>query len=84
MSRNVVFITCTVVAGIAVVRTLFPIGVGTVAEIGAVCAAISAVIVRIDTRTQPPASASAKASVLLLLDLPEQPLAKVKEGWALT
>lgn len=49
--------------------------------IGVCCAAISAVIVRMGTKGQP--SSDAKGMVLMLLNLPEQPLAKVKEGWAL-
>lgn len=82
MSRNIVMAACAVVAGITVVCFLPPNWLGTVAEIGAVCTAVSAILVRIGTKTQP--SASAKATVLMWFNIPEQPLAELKEGWTLT
>jgi len=83
MRRNLVITACAVVAGITVVSFLPPDWLGTVAQIGAVCTAISAILVRIDTKTQPPDSA-AKEIVLMLSNLPEQPFSEVKEGWTLT
>jgi hypothetical protein len=53
-----------------------------VAAIGAGRAAISGVIIRIGTRTKTPASG--KASAFLVFNLPEQPLAKLRNNWALT
>jgi len=83
MSRHGLFIAIAAVAGIAAVYLLPPLWLGPVAEAAAICGAVLAIIVRVGTSTG--ASSNATAEVLLsILNLPEQPLAKVREGWALT
>jgi Co/Zn/Cd efflux system component len=51
--------------------------------VAAICCAISAIIVRFVTKTEPPSDPIA-GILLSALNLPEQPLARVKEGRALT
>ncbi len=83
MSRHSLSITIAAVAGIAAVYLLPALWLGPVAEAAAVCGAVLAFIVRIGASTR--TSSSAAAGVLLsMLNLPEQPLAKVRQGWALT
>lgn len=49
----------------------------------AVCAFAFAIVVRLGTATKPPENPVA-GILLSALNLPEEPLAKVKPGWALT
>ena len=82
MTRLAVPIAIAIIAGIAAVYVLPPLWLAPLGAGVAICAAILAVVVLLGTKTQP---RSAMAGVLLsLVNLPEQPLAKVKEGWALT
>jgi len=83
MIRLYVSIAISLVAGIAAAYLLPLPWLAPLSAAVAICAAILAIIVRLDTKTEPPANPV--TSVLLsLANLPEQPLAKVKNGWALT
>lgn len=80
MSRKSFWIAVGAVAGIAAVFLLPPAWLAPIAETAAICAAVLAVIVRLGAVSE----ASGEGSILLsLLNLPEQPLAKVREGWTL-
>ncbi len=83
MSRRGFFIAIAAVAGIAAVCALPPLWLSPVAEAATVCGAVLAIIVRLGTSTGAPSNAMAGV-LLSILNLPEQPLAKVREGWALT
>jgi hypothetical protein len=84
MNRLVVSIFVATIAGSVAVCLLPPPWLAPLSAVAAICAAIFAFIVRINTKTQQP-SANPEASALLsLANLPEQPLAKVRKGWALT
>ncbi len=83
MTRTGISIAISIVAGIASVYLLPLLWLGPLATAAAICAAIFMVIVRLNTKTEPPANPIAGA-LLLIVNLPEQPLAKVNEGWTLT
>jgi hypothetical protein len=83
MNRLVVSIVVAISAGIAAVYLLPPPWLAPVSTAAAICAAIFAIIVRLDTKTESPANPVARV-LLSLANLPEQPLAKVRKGWALT
>ena len=83
MSHRGLFIAIAAVAGIAAVWALPPLWLGPVAEAAAACGAVLAIIVRLGTSTGAPSNAMAGV-LLSILNLPEQPLAKVRKGWALT
>lgn len=83
MTRSSVSIAVAAVAGIAAVYLLPPPWLGPLFAATAICAVIFAIVVRLDTKTEPPANPIAGV-LLSIVNLPEQPLAKVKEGWALT
>src|SRR5690242_19470802 len=83
MTRVGTSIGIAIVAGIAMVYVLPPPWLGHLATAVAVCTAVFAIIVRCTTKTEPPANPMAGV-LLSIINLPEQPLSKVKEGWALT
>jgi len=83
MTRTSVSIVFAIVAGIAAVYLLPPAWLAPLSATAAICFVIFAIIVRLDTKTEPPANPVAGV-LLSIVNLPEQPLAKVKEGWALT
>lgn len=83
MTRSGVSIAIAVAAGIAVVYLLPPPWLAPLATAAAICTAVFATVVRLSTKTEPPANPVAGV-LLTIVNLPEQPLAKVKEGWALT
>ena len=83
MTRPVLPIVIAIIAGIAAVYLLPPPWLAPLSTAAAICAAIFAIIVRLDTKTKSPANPMAGV-LLSLANLPEQPLAKVKKGWALT
>ena len=82
MTRPYISSCIAIVAGIAAVFLLPPPWLIPVATVSASCCAIFAIIVRLGTKTEPPANPMAEV-VLSVANLPEQPLAKAKEGWAL-
>lgn len=82
MTRAAVSIAISIVAGFAAVYLLPPSWLGPLATIDAVCVGIFAIIVRFSTRTEPPADPFV-GTLLSIVNLPEHPLAKVNEGWAL-
>ena len=83
MTRPHVSIGIAIVAGIATVYLLPPSWLAPVSAVAATCCAIFAIIARLDTKREPPSNSM--ASILLsVVNLPEQPLAKVNESWALT
>jgi uncharacterized membrane protein YfcA len=85
MTRIAFSIAIAIFAGIVSVYLLPPAWLEPLSAAAAICAAIYAIIVRLDAKTEPPAKPTAVAGALLsIVNLPEQPLAKVKEGWALT
>jgi hypothetical protein len=83
MTRIGVPIGVAIVAGIAAVYLLPPPWLAPLSAVAAVCAMIFAIIVRLDTKREPPANPMAGV-LLSIVNFPEQPLAKVKKGWALT
>lgn len=83
MPRLPTVLSIAIVAGIAAVFLLPPSWLEPIAAVAAVCALVLAIIVRVNTKTEPPDSAVAGV-LLSIINLPEQPLAKVTEGWALT
>ena len=83
MNRLGVSAATALVAGVASVYLLPPQWLGHIATAAAICAAICAIIVRANTEMEAPSNPM-NSILLALVNLPEQPLAKVKEGWALT
>jgi hypothetical protein len=83
MNRSGVSIASASAVGVACVYLLPPEWLGPLAGAAAIGAFILAIIVRVSTATESPSNPM--TSVLLsLANLPEQPLAKVAKGWALT
>jgi len=83
MHRRALVIAVAIATGIAAVYLLPALWIGPLSAVAAVLAFAFAVIVRVGTKTEPPANAVAGV-LLSVLNLPEQPLAEVKQGWALT
>jgi hypothetical protein len=83
VNRAGISILVAVGAGIAAVYLLPPSWLAPLSAVAAVCAAIFAIISRFQTKTEPPADPLGGV-LLSVVNLPEQPLAKVKAGWALT
>jgi negative regulator of sigma E activity len=83
MLRLTTVLSIAIVAGIAAVFLLPPPWLEPIAAVAAVCALVLAIIVRVNTKTEPPDNAVAGV-LLSIINLPEQPLAKVTEGRALT
>ena len=83
MNRAGTSILVAIVAGVAAVYLLPPPWLAPLSAGVAVCGVILAIILRLGTRTEPPAIPLVRI-LLSLSSLPEQPLAKVKAGWALT
>lgn len=83
MTRPSVSIGIAISAGIAAVYLLPPPWLVPLSAVAAICCAIFAIIVRLDTKTASPSNPVA-GILLSAANLPEQPLAKVKAGWALT
>ena len=84
MNRLVVSIFVATIAGSLAVYLLPPPWLAPLSAVTAICTAIFAIIVRINTRAQPPSANPVASALLSLANLPEQPLAKVRKGWALT
>ena len=82
MSRLGTSILIALFAGIVAVYLLPPSWLAPLSTCAAICVAIFAIIVRLETKTEPPAVPLAGV-LLSILNLPEQPLAKVKDGRAL-
>ena len=80
MTRFGASIAISIVAGTACVYLLPPPWLGPISAVVAICAGILALVVRITTRTVPPPN-PVTGVLLSLVNLPEQPLATVKEGW---
>ena len=83
MTRTGLSILVAIVAGVAAVYLLPASWLAPLCTGAAVCSAISALIARLETKTGQRANPLAGA-LLLLLNLPERPLAEVRAGWALT
>jgi len=83
MNRAGTSILVAIVAGVAAVYLLPPRWLAPLSAGVAVCGVILAIILRLGTRAEPPAIPLVRI-LLSLSSLPEQPLAKVKAGWALT
>ena len=82
MTRAVAFVGSSFVAGVAAVFVLPPAWLGPLAAVAAICAFAVAIVLRFSAGAEDPASPAAEV-LLSVLNLPEQPLAKVKQGWAL-
>jgi hypothetical protein len=78
-----VCITIAAVLGVAAVYLLPADWLGPLSAAGAIGAAVLVVIVRFGTWMQEPSFPSGIGLLLSMLNLPEQPLAKVRQGWAL-
>ena len=83
MTRSISSIAIAIISGIAAVYLLPLPWLGPLAATACILAFIFAFIVRLSTKTELPANPIAGV-LLSLVNLPEQPLAKVNEGWALT
>ncbi len=83
MTHPGVFIVIAIVAGIAAVYLLPPPWLVPLSAADAICAAIFAIIVRLDTKAESPANPMSGV-LLSITNLPEQPLAEIKKCWALT
>jgi hypothetical protein len=84
MPRLTTVLSIAIVAGIAAIFLLPPPWLEPIAAVAAVCALVLVIIVRVNTtKTEPPDNAVAGV-LLSIINLPEQPLAKVTEGRALT
>ena len=83
MNRLATSAATALIAGVASVYLLPAQWLGHIAITAAICAAICAIIVRAGTETESPSNPP-NGIVMALLSLPEQPLTKVKKGWALT
>jgi hypothetical protein len=83
MTPRGISIALAVVAGIAAVFALPPSWLTPLSELAAVCGVVSALIARVSTKTAAPSNPGAEAA-LFLANLPEEPLAPVKPGWALS
>ena len=68
--------------GFALVFLVPSTWLGPIAAVAAVAAFVCAIGARIDTKTEPPENPLAEV-VLSVLNLPEQPLAKVPDAWPL-
>lgn len=68
--------------GFALVFLLPSAWLGPIDAVAAIAGFICAIGARIDTKTEPPENPVAEAA-LSVLNLPEQPLAKVPEAWPL-
>ena len=72
-----------IAVGVGAVYLLPPPWLAPLSAFAAACCAAFAIILRFSTNTEQPSNAA--ASILLsTINLPEQPLAKVKEGWCLS
>ena len=83
MNRPAVSAVIAAVAGVASVYLLPPPWLAPLSTVTAIFCAVFAIIVRLATTTEPPSNPTA-GILLSVANLPEQPLAKVKDGWALT
>jgi len=83
MNRSAVSAAIAAVAGIACVYLLPLPWLAPLSTVAAVLCGIFALIVRLSTPTESPSNPVAGV-LLSIASLPEQPLAKVKENWALT
>ena len=83
MTRTGVSIGVAVVAGVLAVVFLPPLWLAPLSAVTTISCGISAIIVRVNTKTEP--SSNPVAGILLsVVNLPELPLAKVKKDWALS
>ena len=82
MTRFSASIVMSIVAGTACVYLLPPPWLGPISAIAAICAGVLVLVVRITTRTAPPPHPMT-GILLSQVNLPERPLANVKEGWPL-
>lgn len=83
MTRPRVSIGVAIVSAVLAVLLLPPQWLAPLFAVAVISCLIFAVIVRINTKTTPPSNAVA-GILLSAANLPEQPLAEVKESWALT
>jgi uncharacterized membrane protein YfcA len=83
MARHGIATAVGIVAGIVAVYLLPPPWLAPLSAIAAICCAISAIIVRCNTKTEPPSNPTA-GILLSVLNLPDRPFAPVKEDRALT
>lgn len=83
MTPRGISIAVAVLLGIAAVFVLPSWWLGSLSELAAVCGLVSALIARLSTKTTAPANPVAETA-LFLANLPEEPLAPVKPGWALS
>ncbi len=83
MARPGISIALSTIAGVASVYLLPSSWLGPLSAAAAICTGILAIIVRLDTKTEPPHNPMT-GLLLALFNLPEQPRAKVRVCWALT
>ena len=83
MNRTAVSAALAAIVGVAFVYLLPPPWLAPISTVTAILCAIFALIVRLSTTTEPPSNPMA-GILLSVVNLPEQPLAKVKAGWPLT
>ena len=83
MNRTAVSAAIAATMGVAFVYLLPPPWLTPISTVTAILCAIFALIVRLSKTTEPPSNPMA-GILLSVVNLPEQPLAKVKAGWPLT
>jgi hypothetical protein len=83
MTRPSASIGVAIVSGALAAFLLPPPWLAPLSAAAVISCLIFAVIVRVTTKTEPPSSPVA-GILLSAANLPEQPLAEVKEGWALS
>jgi hypothetical protein len=83
MTGAKVSIAMAVLSGFAAVYFLPPPWLEPLATTDAVCCAIFAIVARFNTKTEQTTN-SVFGALFLIFSLPERPLTKVHEGWALS
>ncbi len=83
MIRSIVSIGIAIVAGVAAAHLLPPPWLAPLSAVAFIFFVVFAIIVRLGTETESPSSFMA-GILLSAANLPEQSLAKVSEGWALS
>ena len=83
MPRLSVPIGIAIAGGVVATLLLPPSWLGPLSAGVAICCALFAFIIGVNTKTEPHSNRVARI-FMLLANLPEQPLARVNEGWALS
>jgi membrane associated rhomboid family serine protease len=81
--RSGISITIAFFAGVAVVFLFPPPWLAPLSILAGICFAVFASVVRFSAKAESPVNPAA-GLLLTMINIPEQPLAKVVEGWAFT